>query len=60
MRACLFSLAFGLGGHSLTWGPVAASIVWEIGFSTALSLFAMPMLYRALMPERSRRPAAAA
>ncbi|MGB5079805.1 MAG: efflux RND transporter permease subunit [Burkholderiales bacterium] len=54
--AGLFSLAFGLGGHSLTWGPVAASIVWGIGFSTVLSLFAMPMLYWALMPERRRRP----
>jgi multidrug efflux pump subunit AcrB len=58
--AGLFSLAFGLGGHSLTWGPVAASIVWGIGFSTLLSLFAMPMLYWALMPERRRRPVASA
>lgn len=54
--AGLFSLAFGLGGHSLIWGPVAASIVWGIGFSTVLTLFAMPLLYWALMPEhRSRR-----
>jgi len=58
--AGLFSLAFGLGGHSLIWGPVAASIVWGIGFSTLLSLFAMPMLYWGLMPERRRRPAAGA
>jgi len=58
--AGLFSLAFGLGGHSLVWGPVAASIVWGIGFSTLLSLFAMPILYWALMPERRRRPAAPA
>jgi len=54
--AGLFSLAFGLGGASLIWGPVAASIVWGIGFSTVLTLFAMPLLYWALMPEhRSRR-----
>jgi multidrug efflux pump subunit AcrB len=54
--AGLFSLAFGLGGHSLIWGPVASSIVWGIGFSTVLTLFAMPLLYWALMPEhRSRR-----
>ena len=54
--AGLFSLAFGLGGKSLIWGPVAASIVWGIGFSTVLTLFVMPMLYWALMPEhRSRR-----
>ena len=58
--AGLFSLAFGLGGHSLIWGPVAASIVWGIGFSTPLSLFAMPMLYWGLMPERRRRPVPAA
>lgn len=54
--AGLFSPAFGLGGHSLIWGPVAASIVWGIGFSTVLTLSAMPLLYRALMPEhRARR-----
>ncbi len=59
--AGLFSLAVGLGGKSLIWGPVAASIVWGIGFSTVLTLFAMPLLYWALMPEhRSRRGAATA
>ncbi|MBE0615676.1 MAG: efflux RND transporter permease subunit [Burkholderiales bacterium] len=58
--AGLFSLAFGLGGHSLIWGPVAASIVWGIGFSTLLSVFAMPMLYWGLMPERKRRSNATA
>ncbi len=57
--AGLFSLAFGLGGHSLVWGPVAASIVWGLGFSTLLTLFVMPVLYWALMPEhRSRRASA--
>ena len=54
--AGLFSLAVGLGGHSLLWGPVAAAIVWGIGFSTLLTLFAMPLLYWGLMPEhRARR-----
>jgi len=54
--AGLLSLAIGLGGKSLIWGPVAASIVWGIGFSTLLTLFVMPLLYWALMPEhRSRR-----
>jgi len=58
--AGLFSLAVGLGGKSLIWGPVAASIVWGIGFSTVLTLFAMPLLYWGLMPEhRSRRGGAA-
>ncbi len=48
----LFSLAFGLGGQSLLWGPVAASIVWGLLFSTALTLFAVPLLYLAFMRER--------
>ena len=41
----LFSLAVGLGGKSLLWGPVAASIVWGLGFSTVLTLFVMPLIY---------------
>ena len=45
----LFSLAFGLGGNSLLWGPVAASIVWGLAFSTCLTLFAVPLLYMAFM-----------
>jgi len=59
----LFSLAFGLGGHSLLWGPVAASIVWGLAVSTLLTLFMVPLLYLAFMRrphERSqRRPAVA-
>jgi len=45
----LFSLAVGLGGKSLMWGPVAASIVWGLGFSTVLTLFAIPLIYRMFM-----------
>ncbi len=55
----LFSLAFGLGGQSLLWGPVAASIVWGLAFSTVLTLFVVPLLYLAFMrrdSERSKRP----
>lgn len=44
--AGLFSLATGLGGKSLLWGPVATAIVWGVGFSTVLTLFAIPVLYR--------------
>jgi multidrug efflux pump subunit AcrB len=47
--AGLFSLAIGLGGKSLIWGPVASSIVWGLGFSTVLTLFSMPLLYRLVM-----------
>lgn len=50
----LFSLAFGIGGHSLLWGPVAASIVWGLAFSTVLTLFVVPMLYLAFMRGRGR------
>ena len=48
----LFSLAVGLGGKSLMWGPVAASIVWGLGFSTVLTLFAIPLVYRMAMDRR--------
>jgi multidrug efflux pump subunit AcrB len=48
----LFSLAIGLGGKSLIWGPVAASIVWGLGFSTLLTLFAVPVIYRLVMSEK--------
>lgn len=47
--AGLFSLATGLGGKSLMWGPVATSIVWGLAFSTVLTLFAVPLLYRLFM-----------
>jgi multidrug efflux pump subunit AcrB len=47
--AGLSSLAFGLAGKSLLWGPVAASIVWGLAFSSALTLFVVPVLYRIFM-----------
>jgi multidrug efflux pump subunit AcrB len=47
--AGLFSLATGLGGRSLIWGPVATAIVWGLGFSTLLTLFVIPLLYRLAM-----------
>jgi multidrug efflux pump subunit AcrB len=47
--AGLFSLAVGLGGKSLLWGPVASAIVWGLGFSTLLTLFVIPLLYRTFM-----------
>ena len=42
--AGLFSLATGLGGHSLLWGPVATAIVWGLMVSTVLTLFTVPLL----------------
>lgn len=51
--AGLFSLAIGLGGKSLIWGPVASSIVWGLGFSTILTLFVVPLLFGMVMrPKR--------
>lgn len=47
--AGLFSLATGLAGESLIWGPVATAIVWGLAFSTVLTLFVIPMLYRFFM-----------
>jgi len=47
--AGLFSLAAGLGGKSLVWGPVATAIVWGIAFSTVLTLLLIPLIYRLAM-----------
>ena len=44
--AGLFSLAVGLGGKSLIWGPVASSIVAGLVVASALTLFIVPTLYR--------------
>ena len=51
--AGLFSLAVGLGGKSLLWGPVASAIVWGLGFSALLTLFVIPTLYRFFMQQPS-------
>ncbi|MBF0212182.1 MAG: efflux RND transporter permease subunit [Magnetococcales bacterium] len=50
--AGLSSLAMGLGGKSLLWGPVATSIVWGLAFSTALTLFLIPLLYLMFMRDK--------
>lgn len=51
----LISLALGLGGKSLIWGPVASAIVWGLAVSTLLTLFLIPLLYRLFMSSRSRQ-----
>lgn len=53
--AGLFSLAIGLGGKSLVWGPVATAIVWGVGFSAVLTLIAIPTLYRLSMGKQARK-----
>lgn len=47
--AGLFSLATGLGGKSLIWGPVTTAIVWGLAFSTILTLLLIPLLYEFFM-----------
>lgn len=54
--AGLFSLAAGLGGSSLMWGPVATSIVWGITFSTLLTLFLIPLLFALFMRKSPSSP----
>lgn len=51
--AGLASLAFGFGGESLMWGPVATAIFWGLAFSTLLTLLMIPVIYAYL----SKRPA---
>ncbi|MCP5278135.1 MAG: efflux RND transporter permease subunit [Thiobacillus sp.] len=50
----LMSLAVGLGGKSLIWGPVASAIVWGLAVSTLLTLFVIPLLYWLFMGRRGR------
>ncbi|MGI9221913.1 MAG: efflux RND transporter permease subunit [Woeseiaceae bacterium] len=47
--AGLFSLATGLGGKSLLWGPVAASMVFGLFVATTMTLFLVPILFRLFM-----------
>jgi multidrug efflux pump subunit AcrB len=53
--AGLFSLATGLGGKSLLWGPVASSMVFGLFVATLLTLFLVPILFRAFMRLRDHR-----
>lgn len=53
--AGLFSLATGLGGKSLLWGPVATSMVFGLFVATILTLFLVPVLFRSFMRFRDHR-----
>src|SRR5690606_36722718 len=57
--AGLFSLATGLGGKSLLWGPVATSMVSGLLVATLLTLFVMTILFRTFMRLRDHRIRAA-
>ena len=44
----LLPMALGVGGASVTWMPLANTIVWGLGVATFLILIIMPPLYVAL------------
>lgn len=45
----LFSMAAGLAGDSIVWGPLAVAIVSGLFFSTPLILLVIPHVYRLFM-----------
>ena len=45
----LLPLALAGNQSSTMWRPVATAIVWGVGFSTILTLFIVPLLYRLAM-----------
>jgi multidrug efflux pump subunit AcrB len=53
--AGLFSLATGLGGKSLLWGPVATSMVCGLFVATTMTLFILPVLFRLFIRLRDHR-----
>ena len=53
--AGLFSLAAGLFGRSLIWGPVATAIVWGLAFSSFLTLVYVPLVYYLSMRNKEAR-----
>lgn len=57
--AGLFSLAVGLGGKSLMWGPLASAIVWGLLVSTVLTLFVIPIMYSLIVRPSVRQEATA-
>jgi multidrug efflux pump subunit AcrB len=44
----LAPMAFGLGGKSIFWAPLATAIMWGLAFSTLLILFMVPAYYAIL------------
>lgn len=44
----LLPMALGIGGKTVTWMPLAGTIVWGLGIATMLILMVMPPLYVAL------------
>lgn len=53
----LLPLALANDRTATLWQPVASAIVWGVGFSTILTLFIVPLLYRLAMGLALRNPA---
>ncbi len=49
--AGLTPMAIGLGGMSLTWAPLANTIVWGLTVSTMLTIFIIPAAYTILVDD---------
>jgi multidrug efflux pump subunit AcrB len=52
--AGLLPMAMGLGGTSLTWSPLANTIVWGLAVGTLLTLFLIPGVYLTLVHDLPR------
>jgi multidrug efflux pump subunit AcrB len=46
--AGLMSVALGLAGDSVLWGPLSATLIWGLALATPMTLFATPLLYYGL------------
>ncbi|MBT9100300.1 efflux RND transporter permease subunit [Methylovulum psychrotolerans] len=55
----LLPLALAADRSATLWRPVATAIVWGVGFSTLLTLFIVPLLYRLAMGGARPKPQAA-
>lgn len=58
--AGLLPTALGLGGYSVVWGPMAATIIFGLIFSTTTAVTVVPALYGLLFDRKPRKAKAAA
>ncbi|NBC28921.1 MAG: MMPL family transporter, partial [Spirochaetes bacterium] len=56
--AGLIPTAIGIGGYSVVWGPMAATITFGLIFSTVSTLILIPSIYGLFYDHPRRRPAA--
>jgi multidrug efflux pump subunit AcrB len=54
--AGLVPMAIGLGGMSLTWSPLANTIVWGLAVGTFLTIFLIPAAYVVLVNDLAAVP----